>query len=182
MTIPKDRLRPVHAWFERTAWDWLLVTGTVALAALISLGAGAYGTQEVAPDTRRALYQTVTTITGTLLGLTLTSVSILNTALQRETSTLTPWTGASPMRGTIASMFFGSVRALGIGVVVGLVALVGDSEAKTGSPWTQIALTAAMVLVTARVTRMLWALSLIVKAPVPSTPARPRPPVTDEEY
>lgn len=184
MTDSKDRLRPVHAWFEKPAWDWLLVLIVVAVMALTSMSAGAFGIQEIPNDTRRALYQTTTTICGTLLGLTLTSVSILNTALQRETSSLTPWASGSQMRGTIAGMFFSSVRALAIGVLVGLVALIGDSEANTGSPWIQIVLMSAAVLVGARMVRMLWALSLIVRTPsaTPSTVSGTRPPVTDDEY
>lgn len=184
MTNARDRLRPVHIWFEKPAWDWLLVLTVVAVLALTSMSAGDFGIQEIPTDTRRALYQTVTTICGTLLGLTLTSVSILNTALQRETSSLTPWASGSPMRGTIAAMFFSSVRALAVGVLAGLIALIGDSDAKVGSPWVQILVVSTAVLVAARMMRMLWALSLIVRAPsaAPSTAHVTRPPVTDEEY
>lgn len=183
-TAPKPLPGPVGAWFQAPAWD--LAAAAVAAMTAFSLAVWVenFGLQQLAPDTRRAVYQTVSTVTGTLLGLVLTSISVLNTVLKQPVEELTAKKLTPGRKRAVASLFFAAVRALAFGLIGSLSALIFDSDVRIGRAWAQALVVGIVILLVLRLSRALWALSLVVAgtaaAPAPAIPAN-RPPVTDDD-
>lgn len=173
----------VSRWFQHPAADLgiALIVGLAAVA--VSYWIGSWGLEELRPATRRALYQTLTTVSGTLLGLALTSISVLNTALRQPVSGLTAKVVTSDRKQSVAQLFFAAVRALALSTVVYVVALLADTEARAGSKWLQASVLATALLGALRIGRTFWALSLIIatSATAPADIRPSRPPITDDE-
>ena len=174
----------IRRWFENPWWDWVGAGAVLSLVAWCSLHSGPLGLQGLEPDTRRAVYQTLTTVSGTLLGLVLTSISVLNTVLRQPMTTLASKIVTPVRRQAVGKLFFAAIRALAIALDVNLFALLTDSDAAVGRGLTQSAVLAGLVLIVARLARAMWALALIVGASAiaPSAPAPARPPISDDEY
>ena len=83
--------------------------------------------RDLTPDTRRAVYQTAATLSGTLLGLVLTSISVLNTLLRADLEQLTAGRMRPKTQRRAGSLFFSAVRALGVALLVFLALLVTDT-------------------------------------------------------
>lgn len=176
--------RPVRVWFQRPAWD-------LPIAAVLAVGlwygstrAGPYWLQSLDIETRRAVYQTLTTLSGTLLGLVLTSISVLNTVLRQPLDAFAESALHPDRKQAVARLFFAAVRALALGVAVNLVVLIWDTKADVGGRWAQAIAIGVLALVICRVARMLWALALVVAVSTRgSSPAkRPPPAISDDEY
>lgn len=153
-------------------------------AAAVSCWAGSWGLEELSPATRRALYQTLTTVSGTLLGLALTSISVLNTALRQPVSSLTAKAITTDRKQSVAQLFFAAVRALALSSAVYVFALLADTEGHAGSRLVQAGVLATVLLGALRITRTFWALSLIIatSAAAPAEVRPTKPPISDQEY
>lgn len=176
--------RVLSSWFERPWVDLAVAAMAAIAAALVSWRLSSWGLEELKPATRRALFQTLTTVSGTLLGLALTSISVLSTTLRQPISGLTARFITPPRKQAVARLFFAAVRALALSTVVCIYALVTDTETSGGSPWVQACVLAVAVLGALRIARTFWALSLIISTSVAS-PADVRPtrlPISDDEY
>lgn len=184
MTRPQPYPAVARLWFERPATDLLVVFAVAAGTLAWSTWQGPFWLQRLEPDTRRAVFQTLSTISGTLLGLVLTSISVLNTVLRQPMSGLLESTLHPGRRRAVASLFFAAVRALALALVLNLVALVWDSDAQTGGRWAQSLALAAFVLVALRMGRTLWALALVVTASATdgSKTQQVMTPISDDEY
>ncbi len=181
---PRNLPKSVGYWFAKPWVDWLLLALAAGICICISWRHGAWGLENLKPETRRALYQTLTTISGTLLGLTLTSISVLNSALRQSMSSVAARLVTPARKQAVARLFFAAVRGLAASLGVSLYALLSDSEAPTGRPLVQAVVLAVVVLSCLRIARTLWALSLIVSASsvAPMESSTPRPAITDDEY
>ncbi len=148
-----------HQWIDLVAF---LVVALVLWRFCRDLGLGS-----LEPAGRRAVYQTVAGTSGTLLGLTMTTISVLASNIEKPI-------GGSP-KGLprdlvvgISKPMFGLLRTLGLTLVVGLIAVVGDSAAASasGALWPQPVLGALAVTACLRLTRVLTLMSNLVKARV----------------
>lgn len=155
----------VSRWLVGHQWIDLVAALTAALllwSLCRDLGLGSLD-----PVGRRATYQTVAGLAGTLLGLTMTTISVLASNIDKGI-------GGSP-KGLpkdlvvgISKPMFGLLRVLGLALVVALIALVGDtgSAAVIGAAWPQPVLGALAVTVLLRLWRVLTLLSHLLKARV----------------
>lgn len=163
---PTEILDPGHQvtrWFVGHQWvDWVMavVAATLLWRLCRDIGVGSLDSAG-----RRATYQTVAGLSGTLLGLTMTTISVLASNIEKPI-------GGSP-KGLpkdlvvgISKPMFGLLRVLGLAVVVALIALVGDTAtaAVKGAPWPQPFLGALAITVLLRLTRVLTLLSHLLKA------------------
>lgn len=150
-------------WFTRPSTDWLIIA-LLALAAWWARELDWSTTFTDLPNaTRRATYQTLATVSGTMLGLTLTSISILNSMLRQPAESMLARVTATS-GPTISGIFFACVRSLALALGLSVVALIRDSEQVPGGYWVPVVLGSACVLVSLRLTRMLYGLSLLTNA------------------
>ncbi len=112
---------------------------------------------------RRAAYQTFAALSATLLGLTMTTISVLASNIDKPI-------GGSP-RGIprslvigISKPMFGLTRALGGTVATALVLLLVDTTSPTTTDWAQPVLGALVVVVALRFTRVLVLLANLLRA------------------
>jgi hypothetical protein len=156
-------------WFTRPGTDWVVI-GLLGLLVWWFRDIDWSAPFTTLPSaTRRATYQTLATVSGTMLGLTLTSISILNSMLRQPAESMLGRV-TSTSGPTISGIFFACVRSLALALLLSVVALIHDSESQPGAYWVPVALGAVCVLVVLRLTRMLYALSLLTNAsrtPVP---------------
>lgn len=109
---------------------------------------------------RRAVYQTLATLSGTLLGLTLTAISVLYNVLSQGTPLLDRALGANRKAATI-DLFMSTVRGLFLGFVVFLFALMADSG-QSGVVSVQIIALGMLGFVLVRVGRVVYLLSTLL--------------------
>jgi len=112
---------------------------------------------------RRTLYQTLAGLSATLFGLTMTTISVLASNIDKPI-------GGSPdglpprlVRGLTRPMF-GLLRALGAMVLISLTLLVLDGSAKKAHWVAQPVILGCMLVIVARVTRVLVLLSNLLKS------------------
>ncbi len=160
--------RIVTPWFDRPALDWIVLMVACAGAYLSFRNVFCDWTASPMEATRRALYQSLMTVSGTLLGLTLTCISILSSAWSRPVSPAAALYLTRDVRLRVSRLFFAAVRGLAVAFGVAMVGLLLSS--REGE--VQIALAAltlgCVILVVSRLTRMLRALSLVLEASAPS--------------
>ncbi len=112
---------------------------------------------------RRSLYQTIATISTTMLGLTMTTVSILAASIDKPL-------GGSP-RGIpqvlvkgLATPMFGLARTLGVTLAVALTLLVIGTMTTDANWWATPALAALAFLIGIRITRVMYLLANLLQA------------------
>lgn len=113
--------------------------------------------------TRRSIYQTLATLSGTLLGLILTAISVLHNVLRSETPQL-DWVLGDERKKAAVAVFFAAMRALALTFLVFMAALIVDSAeepADTLMP-VQLIAVAGVGLAFFRVARIVWVLNKLL--------------------
>ena len=167
-------------WFEYPIVDWIFL--------IIVFCVGYFGftrninSQTWFPtDTRRSVYQACMTISGTLLGLTVTSISVLNNLIQKFIKDFPYFVKEKEIAGRISILFFSAVKGLAFGVLVFLFALVQVSVDSNASRYIPILSISTLLFIVSRLTRMFWALSIILA--IASKPVKAEStPITKAEY
>lgn len=157
----------LRQWVNHPILD--VVAAMVCIGVLLCLRSQVSLVRGLAPDTRRALYQTAATLSGTLLGLVLTSISILNTLLRADLEQLTEGRMKPRTQRRAGSLFFSAVRALGVALLVYLALLILDTKpgppptaARLGGQLAQALALAIALLLVSRVSRVVWVLSRLL--------------------
>ena len=191
--------RPSLSWLLRTfidrpAVDWPLAAVVFACTIWLSLrhpefvgrplGWHIGWLRDLDADTRRAVYQTMTTLSGTLLGLTLTSVSILAGLMKQDLKTATGGLLTPKRQQRVSRLFFAGLRGLAMALLVSLALLVTEGGKGEGGILSQALTLTVLAFVAARVGRIIWVLSLILSSSVsPATSPSPGYPlISDDEY
>ena len=153
---PSMGRRMVLSWVLHPAWDlaaflvpaawWFVDAVVVKSPVLLTL----------APtDVRRALAQIAATVSGTLAGFVLTSVSILINLLRTPMSDLDKLIDADDKR-RVGAVFLAVLPMLAIAFVSGLVAIARDSSALPGRPWIQLAVIGSLIAALSGIARIVW--------------------------
>jgi hypothetical protein len=147
----------VLTWVRTPAWDlaavavplgWLLLGAIFNWPTLLT---------EVERETRRVLFQTLTTLAATLAGFVLTSISILVNLLRTPLSSLDELITVNEKR-RVGAVFFAALPALTVTFLAALAALLGDSIHKTGTPLIEAVLIAAATAALSAIVRIVWVL------------------------
>ena len=121
----------------------LVESEMVALPALDQIG-------------RRAVYQTLTTLSGTLMGLTITAASLLLANLDKPIAALRNGLPAKAAQSLVRSVFQ-LVRSLGLLCLINLMLLVVNTDLNSQSGlWPVVLEVLAGAVVVARFVRMLY--------------------------
>lgn len=134
------------------------VIGTIAFICWIKVFGGAEDVAVILADNRTALYGTLGSIFGSLLGFTITATSIV---LVFSTSPRLRIVRASRHYPTLWKVFRATIRALALTTILSLAGLVFDRD---GAPcyWVLFFMTYAFLLSCLRVARVIWVLENIV--------------------
>ncbi|MCW2672974.1 MAG: hypothetical protein JWP14_1563 [Frankiales bacterium] len=143
--------------------------GLVCLVGLILLSDQVTLIRELVPDTRRAIYQTAATLSGTLLGLVLTSISILNTLLRADLEALTGGRMRPRTQRRAGTLFFSATRALAVALLAFLTLVIVDTKpaagkTASGSVVAQAVALSAVLVLASRLGRVGWVLSRLLDA------------------
>lgn len=184
---------PTRVFIDWPVLDWLLTGAALGLTYWLSSHPSVLGHEvqwhigwlrNLEAGTRRAVYQTMTTLSGTLLGLTLTSVSILANLMKQDLSTATGGLLTPHRQKRISGLFFAGLRGLAIALLGSLVLLVADSDRVVGARLDQAIAFAILTLATCRLGRIIWVLSLVLSVSVAPAATVPvvHPRISDDEY
>ena len=185
--------RLTRVYIDWPAGDWLVVGGVLAiiswlsspepmlLSRVVDWHIGWFRDLDVA--TRRAVYQTMTTLSGTLLGLTLTSVSILAGLMKQDLKAATGGLLTPKRQRRVSGLFFAALRGLASALVLSFGLLIADGSQSPGGGIAQAVAMAVVALVALRLGRVIWVLSLVLSASIAApAPESPYPLITDDEY
>lgn len=160
MTLKVSRLdKTLYAWVEHPILD-IVAAGGIA-AGVTGLSAWQEWGQIIASadaGARRAVFQVVATTSGTMLGLTLTSLSILVGLIRSPVAQLEQ---VLPGNRTIrmARTFVSALLALGAVFMLAVWAILNNTKDGTpGSTLVQAMILAALVLAALRIYRVVWIL------------------------
>ena len=150
----------VHLWKER----FLLFEGGIAL--LVSVGfavwywgfGGASATSGLLSGNRAALYGTVASISGSLLGFVITVTSIVIGISASERLAVIRESKQYPM---LWRTFIATIRALALSTIIALLCLLLDRDAAPHT-WVVIALVLVVLLSLLRLARTIWVLEHII--------------------
>lgn len=156
-----DPGRPVARFFARTPWTDVVVAVLVALIALWL--ASDIGIVSLDGPARRSLYQTVAGLSGTLFGLTMTSISILAASIDKPLGGMPKGMPQSLVVG-LGHPMFALLRTLGLMLTATLTMMVLDTTANRGAPLSQAILLSVACAAAARIWRVLFLLSYLLKA------------------
>lgn len=151
----------VMRWLAANQWLDLFVS--VGIATLLWWQAGDSALGSLDGIGRRAAYQTVAGFSATLLGLTMTTISILAGNMDKPLGGAPKGMPASLVVG-LARPMFGLMRACGLAALGALVLLVTDTGSDVGTAFAQPILGAALVAIVLRMVRVLGLLSNLLRA------------------
>lgn len=112
---------------------------------------------------RRSLYQTIATISTTMLGLTMTTISILAASIDKPLGGSPRGIPQTLVKG-LAKPMFGLARTLGITLIVALALLVTGTITTNANWWAAPVLAALAVVIGLRITRVMFLLSNLLQA------------------
>jgi len=144
-----------YLWVQHPALDigaalvlvpWLLVPLVTDGRALIT---------ELDPATRQAVFQTLTTLSATLAGFVLTSVSILINLMRTPLSTLEKIMGNDD-KARVGTVFLAALRPLAATFIASLTAFLTDVNNKIGNPVTQLVVFAFLSASLSAIARAIW--------------------------
>lgn len=157
-------LRPSNSavrWLvARQSVDFIFV---LFLACLVWWKAGEIGLPNLDGTGRRATYQTLAGLSATLLGLTMTTISVLASNLDKAIGGSPKGLPPTLVVGIIRPMF-GLLRVLGFTLATSLLLLVLDTSAPSGAIWVQPLLSVLLTMAGLRLTRVSVLLSNLLKA------------------
>ena len=152
---PTGWRRLTYAWVKNPWSDfgavivlvpWLLLPLFTDVRAVIT---------DLAPATRQAVFQTLTTMSATLGGFVLTSVSILINLMRTPLSTLDKVISTDD-KVRVGSVFLAALRPLAATFVASLVALLTDVDKAIGNPLTETVVFAMLVASLSGIARVVW--------------------------
>ncbi len=167
--------RVLALWFARPILD--LVPAAILVVVILRWVHTDLFFARLDPPGRRASYQTLASLAGTLLGFTVTSVSVLLTNQQQRMGGFAEGLPVGTVR-SLVRVLFGFAYSLAAGCVAGLVLLAYDTTHQHGQPVAQALLLAGLLIVVARFARVLMFLRRLVVARAARPPAGN---VTEEE-
>ena len=137
------------------------VATTPALALVVYVGwfEGAAQLNELLQDQRGLVYRTLATISGTLLGFSLASASLVLTFVSSDRLALLR---RSSHYGSLWKVFFQCIRALGLLTVMSLAAIVIDRD-EAPFVWILAPMAGLATFVSLRLLRVIWILEQIVR-------------------
>ena len=160
MAIPTRPEKILFGWIEHPTWDYVI--GAIAGPGVTVVCAWREWGQVIASAdavTRRTLFQILATFSGTLLGLTLTSLSIMVALLRipvKELDVLLP----GKRRVRMVRAFISGLVGLGVALLVMLWAVLNNTKDQTaGSNVVQALVLSAACLAVLRIARVviiLW--------------------------
>ena len=153
---------PLKRFIVRRQWiDWLL-------ALIAGYAAHRYWNHhtllDLDPTGRRSVYQTASAIATALFGLTMTSISILMSNLDKPLGGL-PGGMPSGLIRALSRTMFGLMRASAALLLAGVTLLIIDTQPKEdGFSWTTALLAGLAVAIGARMLRVTYLLSRVLPA------------------
>lgn len=165
--LGRDRkaTRRLAAWFDAHRWVDLIV---VAVLVLVAFGFGSCtGIGALDGPGRRALYQTLAGLSATLFGLTMTTVSIVSSSMDKPIGGSRQGLSPALVEG-ITSRMFDLLGRLGLMLLASLALMIFDSAREQAFRLTQPVVLGAVVLVALGLLRALLLLSTYLLARVPS--------------
>lgn len=151
-------VRLQHHWVRHQWMDWLLALIVVgAWLVLGRIGWLPWALTEIPDDARRTAYQILATVSATMGGFTLTSISILVNLLR------TPMTAVDRLlpagdKQRVGAAFVSALPALFALFAAALIGLTTDANIETGYWWLQAVILAAAVAAVASIARVVWIL------------------------
>lgn len=158
-----DPGKPLTRWFVGHQGADLILA--VVACGLVWLLCHDVALPELDASGRRAAYQTIAGLCATLLGLTMTTVSVLASNIDKPIGGSSKGIPQGLVIG-ISMRMFGLIRALGLSVAISLLLLLVDTSAAHGAVWPQPVLGALTVVVALRLTRVLILLANLLPARV----------------
>lgn len=110
---------------------------------------------------RRAIFQTLTTVSATFAGFALASVSILINLLSTEVATVSGLTDPRA-KARVGEVFLAAIRMLGVAFVACLFALLVDSTGAGGRAFVEGVAYTAIVAALSALARVVWVLSRLL--------------------
>ena len=147
-------------WIARPILDWLAGALAVAAAWLVGGKDWLSFANELDLSTRQSLYQTLTGVSGGLLGFFIATVAILlgiDSSRPRMKAAL-----AGENRSRVESFFFAGIRSISVALVVFVLMLVLD-KGRHPAKWVEPALVLTVVIAVVRASRVVWILNQVVK-------------------
>ncbi|MHC9294978.1 hypothetical protein ACRCUN_21150 [Mycobacterium sp. LTG2003] len=147
-----------HNWVRHQWMDWLLALIVVGVWLTFGkLGWLPLALTEIPDGARRTAYQILATVSATMGGFTLTSISILVNLLR------TPMTAVDRLlpagdKQRVGAAFVSALPALFALFVAALVGLTTDANLQTGYWWLQAVIIAAALAAVASIARVVWIL------------------------
>lgn len=150
----------IKKWIARPILDW--VAGGVAVAATWLVGGQDWlsFTNELDLSTRQSLYQTLTGVSGGLLGFFIATVAILLGIDASRPRMKIALSGEN--RSNVESFFFAGIRSISVALVAFILMLVLD-KGIAPAKWVEPTLVLTVVLAVARASRVVWILNQVVK-------------------
>ncbi|OBC15400.1 hypothetical protein A5784_03035 [Mycobacterium sp. 852013-50091_SCH5140682] len=162
MTSSRYSARWRYYWVHHI---WLDIVPAAAVIAVWSLLARQdvvpFGLSHVPPDTRRALYQSLSSIAATMGGVTLTSISLLLNLIRVPTG---PVELPAADERRIGQAFLGVLPWQGALFAGALIAITMDATRSGGYPWLQIVLLALATAGLCSIGRVFWILRRLLGA------------------
>ena len=138
---------------------WTAVVITLAFSLWIEWSGSDHVIEKVLKDNRGAVYGTIASILGALLGFVITTLALILTLSSHERLTLLT---ESPHYQTLWDVFTSTIRWLAIATAVVLLALMVDRESRP-VPWIQYAAFGSLTLAMFRLGITLWFLEHVVR-------------------
>lgn len=152
---PTGLRRLTYTWVKHPATDllaalvvvpWLLVPGFTDARPFIT---------DLEPATRQAVFQTLTTLSATLAGFVLTSVSILINLMRTPLSALDKIM-ANDDKARVGTVFLAALRPLAATFVAALIAFLTDVDKMIGNPITELIAFACLAASLSAIARVVW--------------------------
>lgn len=154
-------MKQIASWWKihfLTAEFWAAAAGAAAFAVWLRFLGGNATLEEVLRGNRAAIYGTLASIFGALLGFVIATLSIL---LGFSASDRLAIVRESKHYGTIWEIFTAAIRALALATAVSLVALVIDRDRDPAPLLTVICIFAGL-LAGVRILRSVWVLERVI--------------------
>ncbi len=163
MTRPFPRRPPrwLVVAYDRPVLDWILVV--LPVVVLTVHGRWPTVLAGLDPAARRHVYLATAALSGTLLGLTITSVNLLLGVLDKPLRGRPDGLPRVSVKG-LARILFSACLALGALCLASLVAAVADGARLSGRPTVQTLVALVLLVVVARIARVVVSLRLLLLA------------------
>lgn len=147
-----------YRWVQQPWLDLLLATGAVAVWLLLGWrGWVPLALTEVQFDARRSVFQVVATLSGTMAGFTLTSVSVLVNLLKTPLGALDRLLPAAEKR-SVGSVVLKVLPRLAFTLVAAMVALLVETSPTVGYWWLQAIVVGGVAASMFSLARVVWVL------------------------